>query len=149
MIALVFSINSFFPEFDLYASLLIAYIGLIFAGMYFFEGNKAERLLAAFLFTLFGAILSFSYIYGVGSSSVQYPTIMAVISLMPAILLTPIVYLQEKTSLTMRKFIAVYSSIASIIACLIIFVKVLQNIDFTFAIFILPGFLMVLSAFFQ
>ncbi len=150
LIALVFSINSFFPEFNLYASLLIAYIGLIFAGIYIFEGNKGERLLAAFLFSFFGAILSFSYIYsGMGSSTVPYPTIMAVISLMPAILLAPIVYLQGKTSDTMRKFIAVYSLIAWVIACLIILVKILQNIDFTFAIFIFPGFVMVLSAFFQ
>jgi hypothetical protein len=53
MIALVFAVDSFLGDYELYASLLIAYIGLIFAIIYVLDGNKGERILAAFLFSLF------------------------------------------------------------------------------------------------
>lgn len=40
IIAIIFALDSFFPDFNLYARLLVAYIGLIFALLYAFEGNK-------------------------------------------------------------------------------------------------------------
>lgn len=40
IIATVFAIVALFPDFNIYSSLLIAYIGLIFAVIYFLDGNK-------------------------------------------------------------------------------------------------------------
>lgn len=49
----------------------------------------------------------------------------------------------------MRMFIDVYSAIAALIAALIVIIKVLDTMDFSFAIFVFPGFLMVLTAYIQ
>jgi hypothetical protein len=46
-------------------------------------------------------------------------------------------------------FIDVYSAVAALLAILIIALKILRDIDFSFAIFILPGFIMVLVAYIQ
>jgi hypothetical protein len=148
MIALVFAVDSFLGDYELYASLLIAYIGLIFAIIYVLDGNKGERILAAFLFSLFWWILSLVHIYS-DNSAVTYPTITAVLSLVPAILLAGAVGIQKKTPTTMRMFIDVYSAVAALLAILIIALKILRDIDFSFAIFILPGFIMVLVAYIQ
>lgn len=148
IIALVFALNSFFPEFHLFARIIVAYIGLIFSLLYAFQGNKWERLLAAFLFTSFGALLSLSSIYG-WSDEVLYPTLYALFALIPAIALAPIAKLQWHTAESMMKFINVYSLIATVIACIIIGIKFIEEVDFAFAFFILPGFLLVLKTYFQ
>jgi hypothetical protein len=49
----------------------------------------------------------------------------------------------------MKMFIDVYSAIAALIAALIVIIKVLKGMDFSFAIFVFPGFLMVLTAYIQ
>jgi len=61
-------------------------MSFIFAGMYIFDETKAERILAAFFFSFFGAIFSLLYIY-TDTNQVQFPTIFAIISLAPAICL--------------------------------------------------------------
>lgn len=148
MIALVFAVDTVLWDYELYANLLVAYIGLIFATIYILDGNKGERILAAFLFSFFGWVLSLVHIYS-DNSTVMYPTVFAVLALVPAILLAGAVRLQGKTPATMKKFIDVYSAIAALIAALIVIVKVLKGMDFSFAIFVFPGFLMVLTAYIQ
>lgn len=143
----MFGLNAFFPEFNLYAKIFIAYIGIFFAGMYTFS-NKGERIIAAFLFSFFGAILSLSHIYS-GDYSIEFPTTLAVIALVPSMFLAPLAYLQEKTPETMKKFLRTYSFLAALVAGLLVLVKVLNNLDFAFAIFVLPGFIMILIAYMQ
>jgi len=89
------------------------------------------------------------HIYSDNNALVTYPTVFAVLALIPAILLAAAVRLQGNTPETIRKFIDTYSAIAALITVLIVFVKVLKGMDFSFAIFILPGFLMVLAAYIQ
>ena len=64
IIATVFAIVALFPDFNMYSSILIAYIGLIFAVIYPLDGNKSERLLASIILTGGGAILALMHIYG-------------------------------------------------------------------------------------
>lgn len=40
LISLVFAIVALFPEFSIYSSLFVAYIGLVFAIIYLLDGNK-------------------------------------------------------------------------------------------------------------
>jgi hypothetical protein len=148
MIAVVFAVDAALGHYELYANILIAYIGLIFAVIYVLDGNKGERILAAFLFSFFGWLLSLIHIYS-DSSNVVYPTVFAVLALVPAILLAVAVRIQGKTPDTMKRFIDVYSAIAALIAVLIVVIKVLKGMDFGFAIFVFPGFLMVLTAYIQ
>ena len=49
----------------------------------------------------------------------------------------------------MKQFIHVYSVFAGIMALLTLTIKILINIDFSFAFFVFPGFLMVLWSFLQ
>lgn len=148
MIAIVFAVDAALGHYELYANLLITYIGLVFATIYVLDGNKAERILAAFLFSLFGGALTLIHVYS-DNSVVTYPTIFAVLSLIPAMFLAIAVRIQGKTPDTMKKFIDVYSIFAALIAALIVIIKVLDTMDFNFAIFVLPGFLMVLTAYIQ
>lgn len=148
IIAMIFALNSFFPEFHLYARILVAYIGLGFSILYALEWNKWERLLAAFLLTCFGAILSLIEIYGT-NSHVLYPTLFAIVALIPAALVAPLAKLNTKTPDSMMQFMHVYSITAAIIAGIILVIKFIQDLDFAFAFFILPGFLMVLKSYFQ
>jgi len=149
MIALVFAVDAFLWDYYLYASILIAYIALVFTVLYIIDGNKAERIIAAFLFSFFWGLFSLIHIYSDNNALVTYPTVFAVLALIPAILLAAAVRLQGNTPETIRKFIDTYSAIAALITVLIVFVKVLKGMDFSFAIFILPGFLMVLAAYIQ
>lgn len=147
VICIIFAINTFFSGFNLYSSLLVAYTGCIFSGIYLFDGNKGERLLSAFFFSFLGGVLSFSYIYG--KNPPDFPTIFSVLSLLPAISLAPLVHLQGKTPESVKKFLNIYSLIAFLLAILVILLRVLKSLDFWFAIFVLPGFLMVLFAYIQ
>lgn len=143
LVSLVFAIVALFPEFSVYSSILIAYIGLIFAVIYLLDGNKWERILASILFSLFGWVLALVHIYGEGAS-VEYPTIFALFALVPAILLAVIVRLQWKASKEMINFVNIYSATATGIAILILIIKFVQTLDFAFAFMVLPGFLIVL-----
>ncbi|NRH20469.1 DUF2339 domain-containing protein [Candidatus Gracilibacteria bacterium] len=147
MISLVFAIIALFPEFSVYSSIFIAYIGLIFAVIYVLDGNKGERILASILFSLFGGSLALIHIYGQNSDIVTYPTIFAVFSLVPAILLAVLVKLQGQAPKGVSDFVNIYSVTATVIALFIIIIKFIQVIDFGFAFFVFPGFLIVLWVF--
>lgn len=94
LLALVFAIGTLFGDWHVYATLLVSYIGLIFALIYYFEGNKGERLLAAIAFTGVGGLFSLIEIYGTPDSLISYPTLFAIIGLIPAILLSPMANIQ-------------------------------------------------------
>jgi hypothetical protein len=53
IIALILAITSYFPEFTVYSSILVAYIALIFLGIYIFDSTKWERIFAAMIFAGF------------------------------------------------------------------------------------------------
>ncbi len=143
LISLVYAIVAIFPEFSVYSSILIAYIGLIFAVIYLLDGNKWERILASVLFTFFWGVLALKHIYG-ELANVEYPTLFAIVGLIPAMLLAVIVRLQWKASKEATEFVNIYSAIATIIALLILIIKFIQTLDFAFAFMVLPGFLIVL-----
>ena len=149
MISLVFAIVALFPEFSVYSSIFIAYIGLVFAVIYVLEGNKWERILASILFSFFWWSLALIHIYGQNGDVVTYPTLFAVFSLVPAILLAVLVRLQGQAPKWVTDFVNIYSVTATVIALFIIVIKFIQVIDFGFAFFVFPGFLIVLWVFFH
>lgn len=93
--------------------------------------------------------MSLALIYGRLHASLEYPTLLAMISLFPAITLAPLVRIQGKTPASMTSFINIYSIIATGIALIILAVKFLAHLDFAFAFFVLPGFLMILKSYFS
>jgi hypothetical protein len=83
----------------------------------------------------------------IDSSDVTYPTLLAVVSLIPAMVLYPIGNLQEKTPKEMLTYLKTHSGFAFILAILIVLLKLLDSLDFAFALFVLPGFLTILYAY--
>lgn len=144
LISMVYAILALFPDFSVYSSILISYIGLIFAVIYVLDGNKWERLLASILFSLFGGVLALMHIYGYENTVIIYPTLLAVLSLVPAILLAPMVRIHGKTPQSISEFVNIYSVSALVLAVFIVVIKFIQTLDFWFIFFVLPWFLIVL-----
>lgn len=78
------------------------------------------------------------HIYGYESDTVMYPTLFAVASLIPAMLIALLVRLQGKTPASVVEFVNVYSILAVALAGLIICIKFIQTLDFGFAFLVLP-----------
>ncbi len=144
-ISIVLAIIALFPEFNAFTSIFIAYVWLVFWLIYLLDPTKGERLLTSILLSFFGAVFAFGYIYD-NNSDVVNATTFAIIALIPAILTYPITKLAGKTPKDMLNLSRVYSIIALIIAALLIIDKFLSYVDFVFAFFILPAFLIVLYA---
>lgn len=129
-----------FPEFNTYAAILIAYVGLVFGVLYYFVPTKGERLLIHILLTLFGAFFAFQKIYffpdDVALSMNQ--TMLAVISLIPAILTFPIAKSTDRTPKDMVHLSKMYSIIALTIAVFLTIGELLDNLDVLFVFFVLP-----------
>lgn len=84
-----------------------------------------------------GAALALSQIYG-GLKSVDFPTLFAILSLIPAILLYPIAFQSEKSPKEILSYLKFHSSIATVLALSIIVLKLLHSLDFCFVLLVLP-----------
>jgi hypothetical protein len=150
-ISAVLAVIALFPEFNTYAAILIAYVGLVFGVLYYFVPTKGERLLIHILLTLFGAFFAFQKIYffpdDVALSMNQ--TMLAVISLIPAILTFPIAKSTDRTPKDMVHLSKMYSIIALTIAVFLTIGELLDNLDVLFVFFVLPWFIMVLMSLIQ
>lgn len=150
IIALILGATKWFPDMNLYTSLLIAYGSLVFMALYYFDTTaKGERLLSAVLFSGFGAVMALSYIYIGSEEIIKYPTTWAVISLIPAMLLLPGARSQQKTPATVLQFLTAYSGLAFVIAVLLVLLKFLDMFDLFFVLFILPGFAIIVWTYFM
>ena len=61
---------------------------------------------------------------------ISYPTLFAVASLIPAILVAPLVRLQTKVAASVIEFVNIYSVFAVTIAGLILCIQFIQYLDF-------------------
>ncbi len=148
IIALILAVTSYFPEFTVYSSILVAYIALIFLAIYIFDNAKWERLFAAMIFGGFGGFLSLYHIYITSWAGPDYPTIMAIIALIPAILVYPVSHFSSGTKSSFRVLTLPYSLIASILTLVILVGKLLSSFDFMFVIFLIPACIAIVYAYF-
>ena len=146
---LILALSSYFPEFSIYSSICIAYVAIIFLVIYVFDNTKWERLFAAMIFGWFGWFLSLYHIYFASGADTQYPTIMSLIGLIPAILVYPVSYFASSTKLNFRALTLPYSLIASTLATVIILAKLLASFDFMFIVFLIPAGMAILYAYFS
>ncbi len=144
IIALILAVTSYFPEFTVYSSVLVAYITLIFLAIYIFDNAKWERLFAAMIFAWFGGFLSLYHIYFASTGWSEYPTLMSIIALMPAILIYPVSYFASETKASFRALTLPFSLIASVLALVILIGKLLSTFDFMFVVFLIPAFVAIL-----
>lgn len=149
LIATIFAIIALFPDFNMYSSLLIAYIGLVFSVIYLIDGNKGERLLASLILSFIGGVLALMHIYGFERGIITYPTLFALTALIPAILIAPLVRIQGKTHASVVELVNVYSATALTLAAFILIIRFIQSFDFSFAFLVFPGFLIVLWTYFS
>lgn len=89
------------------------------------------------------------HIYGFERHTVEFPTIFAILSLIPAMSVTIFARLQGKTPKEAMDFINIYSSTAVALALFILVTKFMKTMDFAFAFMVLPGFLIVVWTYFH
>lgn len=53
IVSLILALSAYFPEFTIYSSVLVAYVGVLFLGLYIFDSAKWERLFASMIFAGF------------------------------------------------------------------------------------------------
>ena len=148
-ISAVLAVIALFPEFNTYAAILIAYVGLVFGVLYYFVPTKGARLLIHILLTLFGAFFAFQKIYffpdAVALSMNQ--AMLAIVALIPAILTYPIAKSSDRTPKDMVHLSKIYSIISFVIALFILVAEIINEFDVLFIFFVLPGFILVLMSY--
>ncbi len=82
------------------------------------------------MFSLFGGVLALLHIYGYENDIILYSTLLAVLSLVPAILIAPMVRIQGKTPQSITEFVNIYSVSALVLAIFIVVIKFIQTLDF-------------------
>jgi chromate transport protein ChrA len=55
IIALIFAVFAFFPQYDAYVGVLVAWLGILFAFLYTLDDKRSERLVAYMIFSAMGA----------------------------------------------------------------------------------------------
>ena len=148
IVALILGIASYFPEFTVVSSILISYVATVFLAMYIFDSAKWERIFAAMIFAGFWALLSLYHIYFTPGVGPEYPTILALLSLIPAMLVYPVSYFAAGTKASFRALTLPFSLIAWAIAIILFASKLLSLFDFMFIVFLIPSSIAILYAYF-
>lgn len=72
---------AFLPDLEVYTSMLIAYLSLLFACLYLVDPKKTERLMSYFVVCFLGSVLS---VYHILSAHISFETLHIVAALVPA-----------------------------------------------------------------
>ncbi len=126
------AVFSFFEEFDVYTSILIAYSSLIFAFLYLSDSSKTERFISYIVVSLTGSILSLVHIL---EANLSFETLYIVIALLPAMG----AYLIAKKGVNegFKPGAAAYSIVWSTISLVFILGEVIDYVDISFLVFYL------------
>ncbi len=127
----VLAFFAFLPELDIYSSIAIAYLSLIFGVIYVINPSKIERLISYGIISFMGSFLSLTYI--LDYSVLSYRTLYIIVALLPAMC----GYFIAKRG-GRREFIAiakVYSFSAFIIALMFVIKEFIEYIDLNFLLF--------------
>ena len=143
LLAAVQAFFSFVPHLNIYSSVAIAYSGLIFGLIFMFKPQKSERFFSYVLLTSIGAMLSIFHIY---EKTIDYQTLYAVVSLIPAICAYFLVKASDNED--MLDVATKYSIVATILAAMFILKDLVDYIDLSFLLFYLvPLITLIVSIF--
>jgi hypothetical protein len=142
-LAIIQAFFAFIPELDIYSSIAIAYSSLIFGIIFTLKPDKNERFFGYIFLSSIGAILSLVHIY---EKSINYQTLYAVISLVPAMCAFLIAKSAERADI--RWGANRYSIFAALLASMFILNELVDYIDLSFMLFYLvPLLILIVSIF--
>ncbi len=132
LLSAIFSFFLVIHELNVYTSMFVAYVSLIFAGLYVLDPSKTERFVSYCALSLMGSILSIQEIL---DANISYETLLIVIALLPAIG-TYFVALWGKRQefLPLAKM---YSALSFLVALLFVLGEIIDYIDISFLFFYL------------
>ncbi len=143
ILAAIKAFFAFIPELDIYSSIAIAYASLIFGIIFTLKPDKTERFFGYFFLSSIGAVLSLVHIY---ERAINYQTLYAVISLVPAMCAFLIAKVTERPDI--RWIANRYSIFAAVLSFMFILNEIIDYIDLSFLLFYLvPLLLLIFSIF--
>ncbi len=135
-----------FPELDVYSSMAIAYLSLIFGVIYVLDPSKIERFIGYGILSFMGACLSVIYI--LDSSVLSYRTLHIVIALLPA--MSGYFIAKRGSSRELIALAKYYSFSAFVVALMFVLAEFLEYIELNFLLFyIAPLIILSYIAFFS
>jgi len=132
LIAIFLAVVTFFQEFNIFTSILIAYASLIFAFLYMFDSQKSERFISYLVVSFTGSVLS---LYHILEANLSFETVLIVIALIPAMSAFFIAKAHGGDKSQYRLLAATYSVAWSIIALIFVLAELLDYIDTNFMLF--------------
>lgn len=142
LIATILAFFSFFQEINVFISILISYLSLIFAFLYLLDVEKTERFVSYMIVSGIGSVLSLTHIL---DTQPAFETLLIVVALVPAMS----AYFIAKTA-EREEFLPIaktYSIFSSIVALLYVLKEFLEYIDSAFLLFYLvPLFFLIYIA---
>ncbi|MBP9759834.1 MAG: DUF2339 domain-containing protein [Candidatus Pacebacteria bacterium] len=138
LLSAVLAFFAFFRELDVYTSMLIAYLSLIFAVLYVLDSGKTERFVSYGVISLMGSILSVGHIL---DANLRYETLLIVITLVPAMCAYLIASMGGRSEFL--PFARVYSFLSAVVALMFVLAEFLEYIDLNFLLFYVAPLLLL------
>ncbi len=138
LISAFLAIFTFFEEFNILTSMLIAYSSLIFAFLYVAMPGKSERFVSYVLVSLTGSVLSIHHIV---EAHIQFDTLLIVVSLIPAMSAYYIAKSGSKPEFVSPAL--AYSVVSGVVAFMFVLAEFIDYLDISFLLFYLAPLLLL------
>ncbi len=144
VVALVMWLVKLFPDLNYISSSLIAYIGLIFAWLFFYDNEKWERYFTYLIFAIFWWLMSIFNFYD-GSYTGNFGFISMIFSLFPLMISYPLLKKAKENIYNSFYHISVTATIFSFIIIILSFINDFKDIfSVELLLLIIPSFIIVL-----
>ncbi len=130
LISAFLAIFTFFEEFNVLTSMILAYSSLIFGFLYALSPGKSERFIGYIIVSLTGSLLSLAHI---SDAHPQFETVLVVIALIPAMSAYFIAKNSNKSEFV--SLAALYSVMSSVVASMYVLAELIDYIDMEFLLF--------------
>ncbi len=144
IIALVLSIFAFFPTYDVYVGMMIAWLGIVFAFLYTTDNKRTERLIAYMIFSGIGAVLT---LYS-GIIDFSFSVAITLLALTPAALgyFVQLLARGDKKLKIVQDLMISYSVFFGSIMALIIIAQIIFQLPITLILCTIPAFVLSVYA---
>ncbi len=126
------AIVTFFKEFDVYTSILIAYSSLVFAILYILDSGKIERFTSYIVVSLVGSLLSLHHIL---TADLEWQALVVVVALLPA--MSAYLVAKNGEDQSVLGVATIYSFVWTIIAAMFVLAEFVDYLDIGFLFFYL------------
>jgi hypothetical protein len=133
------AVFAFVQEFEVYTSILIAYLSLIFGFLYLLDSTKTERFISYAIVSLVGSFLALQTIL---EANLSYETLLIVIALLPA--MSGYFIVKQTNNPQFLPIATFYSVAASIITLMFVLSEFIAYIDLSFLLFYIAPLLVLL-----